>query len=155
MAGELSDLLPVIIAAIIVWLIGLSAMVFVVYNHYRRLGRGVKSGNLLNAFEQVLAEQKEIAVKQKDIDSKIAELNRSSVAYFQKMGLIRFNPFDETGGDQSFCLCLLNNKNDGYVLSCLHTRDRTRVYVKAVENGKSKLELGEEEKKAIEKAKRS
>ncbi len=155
MAGEFSDLLPVLIVAIIVWLVGLSAMVFVVYNHYKRLGKGVKSGNLLSVFERVLSEQRKVVSRQKDIDKNIAELNRSSRFYFQKMGLIRFNPFDETGGDQSFSLCLLDNKNDGCVLSCLHTRDRTRVYVKAIENGKSKLELSEEEKKAIEKAKQS
>jgi len=154
-AGELSDLLPVIIAAIIVWLIGLSVMVFVVYNHYKRLGKGVKSGNLLKVLERVLADQKEIVAKQKDIDNNISELNKSSMAHFQKMGLIRFNPFNETGGDQSFSLCLLDKNDDGYVISCLHTRDRTRVYAKAVEKGKSKLELSEEEKKAIEKAKKS
>lgn len=154
-AGELSDLLPVIIAANIIWLIGLSVMVYVVYNHYKRLGQGVSSGNLIKAFERVLAEQKEIATAQKNLDKNITELNKSSLTHFQKMGLVRFNPFNETGGDQSFSLCLLDKKNDGFVVSCLHTRDRTRIYAKAIDKGKSKLELSDEEKKALEKAKKS
>jgi len=67
-----------------------------------------------------------------------------------KINLIRFNPFDELGGDQSFILCLLDNTNSGVIITSLHNRDSTRVYAKAIKNGKSEnLALSKEETKAL------
>jgi len=74
------------------------------------------------------------------------------LAHFQKLGLIRFNPFNETGGNNSFSLVLLDGKNNGWVMTGLHTRERTRLYVKPIKNLKSEYELSDEEKKALEKA---
>jgi hypothetical protein len=63
--------------------------------------------------------------------------------------MIRFNPFSELGGDHSFCLALLDDRDTGVVLTGLHTRERTRFYMKDITNGKSSLELSNEEKKAL------
>lgn len=52
-----------------------------------------------------------------------------------KFNLIRYNPFDDLGGDQSFILCLLDNTNSGVIITSLHNRDFTRVYAKAIHNG--------------------
>lgn len=71
---------------------------------------------------------------------------------FQKMSIIRFNPFNETGGSQSFVIALLNKDNDGVIITALHARERTRVYTKEIINGKSALELSSEEKNALVKA---
>ena len=67
-------------------------------------------------------------------------------------GLIKFNAFDDTGGGQSFALCLLDEKKNGIVLTSLHGRDTTRFYVKEISDGKSDQELSAEEKKALHKA---
>ena len=72
--------------------------------------------------------------------------------HVQKIGLIRFNPFKELGGDHSFCLAILNGEDSGVVVTGLHTRDRTRVYMKSIKKGKSEYELSSEEKKALESA---
>jgi hypothetical protein len=67
-----------------------------------------------------------------------------------KINLIRFNPFDDLGGDQSFILCLLDNTNSGVIITSLHNRDSTRVYAKAIKNGESdNLALSKEETKAL------
>jgi len=71
------------------------------------------------------------------------------------VGIIRFNPFSEVGGDQSFSLALLNESNDGVVITSLYTRQENRVYGKPIKNGQSEYTLSEEEKQAIEKAKNS
>ncbi len=70
--------------------------------------------------------------------------------FFQRMGFVRFNPFAETGGDQSFSVSLLDAKGTGIVFTGLHTREKTRVYAKPIVNGVSKSTLSKEEQKAIE-----
>ena len=67
-------------------------------------------------------------------------------------GLIKFNAFNDTGGEQSFTLCLLDEQKNGIVLTSLHGRDQTRFYVKEISVCKSDQELSAEEKKAIHKA---
>ncbi|HSK53499.1 MAG TPA: DUF4446 family protein [Clostridia bacterium] len=77
-----------------------------------------------------------------------ANLRRS----FQRVGLVRFNPFEDTGGNQSFALALLDANGDGLVMSSLHSRTGTRVYAKAVSGGKSETALSDEETQAVQQA---
>ena len=84
------------------------------------------------------------------ISNRIHDLAGRSV---HKVGMVRFNPFKDLGGDQSFAIALLNGENSGFVISGLHTREGNRVYAKPVENGKAvKHPLTEEEQEAIQKA---
>ena len=71
---------------------------------------------------------------------------------FQRIGLVRFNPFEDTGGNQSFALALLDANGDGLVLSSLHSRAGTRVYAKAINGGRSEAALSEEESEAVRQA---
>jgi len=67
-----------------------------------------------------------------------------------KINIVRFNPFDDIGGDQSFVLTLLNQDNDGVVITSLHNRDITRIYGKPIKNGEGdNITLSKEEKLAI------
>lgn len=70
----------------------------------------------------------------------------------QHVGLVRFNPFEDTGGNQSFALALLDANGDGFVVSSLHSRAVTRVYAKTVTKGKSEAALSDEEAEALKKA---
>ena len=67
-----------------------------------------------------------------DLDARMAVLEATQRRSFQRVGLVRYNPFEETGGNQSFALALLDADGDGWVLSSLHARSGTRVYAKAV-----------------------
>lgn len=95
-----------------------------------------------------------------DFDGDIHDLfNASNTIHRQahkglhKVGLIRFNPFRDNSGNQSFALALLNSKNNGIVLSSIHTREGTRVYAKDVRGGNAhNHELTQEEKTAITQA---
>lgn len=71
---------------------------------------------------------------------------------FQKIGIVRYNPFSNVGGDQSFSIALLDGNNNGVVISSLFGRDGNRVYGKPVKNGTSEYSLSDEEKEAIKKA---
>ncbi|MEI7750193.1 MAG: DUF4446 family protein [Candidatus Moraniibacteriota bacterium] len=79
------------------------------------------------------------------------QLYRLGQESIHKTELLRFNPFKETGGNQSFAVALLNGKNTGFVISSIHTREGTRVYAKPIENGAEVKEypLSEEEKHVI------
>lgn len=69
-----------------------------------------------------------------------------------RVGFVRFNPFSDTGGDQSFCLAVLDAEGSGWVLSSIHARTGNRVYAKQLVLGKSSHTLSEEEATAVTKA---
>jgi hypothetical protein len=82
--------------------------------------------------------------------NKLDELSTKSIS---KVKLLRYNPFEEIGGDQSFVLTLLDNHNSGVIITSLHNRGFTRVYAKTIKNGESESStLSKEEKTAILKA---
>lgn len=70
----------------------------------------------------------------------------------QKVAVVRYNPFKDTGGDQSFAIALLDPLGNGLVVSSLHSRTDTRVFAKPVQSGRSRYPLSDEEQEAIRKA---
>jgi hypothetical protein len=90
-----------------------------------------------------------------DIDALTARtvaLEAAQRRSFQRVGLVRYNPFEETGGNQSFALALLDAAGDGWVLSSLHARSGTRVYAKGITSGRADGGLSDEETAAIKQA---
>ena len=81
-----------------------------------------------------------------------ANLHKQLQFAISKQALIRFNPFGDTGGDQSFVLAILDNHNNGVIISSVHARTGTRVYAKEILNGLSKYNLSDEETIALQKA---
>ncbi len=70
----------------------------------------------------------------------------------QKVGIVRFNAFDNVGSNLSYSIALLDNYNNGVVISSLYSRDSSSTYAKPVVDGKSSFSLSEEEIESIEKA---
>lgn len=87
-----------------------------------------------------------------DVAARTAILEAAQRKAFQRVGLVRYNPFEETGGNQSFALALLDAAGDGWVLSSLHARAGTRVYAKAIVGGRADAGLSAEETAAIAQA---
>ncbi len=79
----------------------------------------------------------------------LADIGARSV---QKIGVVRFNPFRDTGGDQSFVLAMLDSRDSGLVLTSIHGREGTRVYIKPIEYGTSRYPLSKEETAALKTA---
>ena len=71
---------------------------------------------------------------------------------FQKVGLVKYDAFNEMGGRLSYALTLLDGNDNGYIVNTMHSREGCYAYVKEIENGKSHFELAEEEKESLEKA---
>lgn len=71
---------------------------------------------------------------------------------FQKIGLVKYDAFNEMGGKLSFSLCLLNEKNSGFVINAMHSREGCYTYVKEIIDGNSIIQLAEEEEQALQQA---
>jgi len=102
--------------------------------------------------KEILSHFKILEENIENLSQEIERLKKENKFSVQKVGIIRFNPFQEVGGDQSFSVALLDANNDGFVITSLYTRTENRVYGKPIKAGKSEYILSEEEKKAIEKA---
>lgn len=130
--------LYLLLSLIIVWLIIVSALLFKTHTLFNKLSKGVEEDLTKKGFGEV----------RRRLDT----LETEGKSHIQKVGLVRFNPFKELGGDHSFVLAILNGTNDGVIITSLHTRDRTRVYMKDVKNGKGLVDLSQEEEKALKNA---
>jgi hypothetical protein len=106
------------------------------------------------SLEGVLASHLDTVVRvAHDLDEVMARtaiLEGTTRLHFGRLGLVRFNPFDDTGGNQSFALAILDANNDGFVVTSLHSRTGTRLYAKAIFGGVSETTLGAEEAQAVE-----
>lgn len=145
-----------LVAALIVWLVVLSVYFKRVLGSWNRLTRSGKDLNLAQILEKIIRDQESINKKTDLLRQEIEGLQKQSQGYFQKHALVRFNPFEDTGGDQSFIVALLNGANNGFVISSLHSRNGTRVYAKQIAGAKpSSHQFSKEEKEVVEKAARS
>lgn len=132
-----------------VWLLGISIFLFRVYALFNRLTRGVEAGDLKKVLGKVLTDEEQHGISIKGLARRIEGLEDDGKLHIQKVGITRFNPFKEVGGDHSFSLAILDGEDSGIIITSLHTRDRTRVYMKDIKRGKSGNELSEEERKAF------
>ena len=116
---------------------------------YRELVRGTDGATLHDR----LVGSAEQAVKASDrmgeIEAFHATIDARTRRSIQHIGLVRFNPFEDTGSDQSFAIALLDDARDGVVISSLHGRSNTRVFAKPVSGGESAHTLSDEETQAI------
>ncbi len=138
---------------LIAWNIRLHSIFKKMAAKHKEIYAGSKTGNLE---EVILQHGKAIRTLDKDIQELYSisnQINTLALRSVHKVGLIRFNPFKDIGGDQSFSLALLNGKNNGLVISSLYTKEGTRIYSKSVLGGKTeKYPLTEEEEQAIKMA---
>lgn len=130
-----------ILGVLVIWVLGLTFLVLRVNGFLNKLfpknGRDFK-----DKLEEVLKEVGELE-----------EFKLKSLDNISRVTLRRFNPYQDTGGDQSFVLALLNEKGDGVVLSSLHSRAATRVFGKKVMGGRQdKVSFSKEEAEVVKEA---
>ena len=140
----------VVISIIFAWLVVLTGILFKTKAHYNNLISKTRKNNIDEILDELLNRDKQTKQELEIIKKELKIEMEKSLLHFQKVGLIRFNPFERSGGDKSFVISLLNYENSGIVINFIHTRDGLRVYSKKIKNGKGEeFELSEEEKKAI------
>lgn len=136
--------------------LGLAALilawfVFDLHRKWRRMfGKKPPNGGGVagEALERVMKTEQRL----ERIEPRVAVLETIGKVAVQKVGFLRFNPFSDTGGNQSFALALLDRENNGIIISSLYTREGVRVYAKGITGGTSKHPLSDEEKKVLDQA---
>jgi hypothetical protein len=143
------------VVALVLALLALGGVVFVLARQQRLLGQyqhlmvGTSGGNLEAMLHDHVSQVRETATRLEAVDELAHRLEEASHLDLQHLGIVRFNPFHDTGGDQSFAIALADGYGNGVVLSSLHARDMTRVYAKPLQGWASIHSLTDEEKRAV------
>lgn len=141
------------LSLIFLWLVIVTIIFLKNLKFFNNLVKGTGGESLQQLLQDCL---KRLDFTEQDIEkifNTINKIEQKDLSHFQKIGFLRFNPFPETGSDLSFALALLDERNNGFVISSLHSREKTRIYAKPVKNGcEAGISFSEEEKKAIREA---
>ena len=114
-----------------------------------KLGNG---NNLDEMMKEYMKKVNSVEEKNNEIISYCKVLDDNLKKCTQKIGIVRYNAFKDTGSDLSFSLAILDDYNNGVVLNGIYARDSSNIYAKPIENGASKYVLSNEEKEAINRA---
>lgn len=142
----LSEVLSLVV---LIWSIILTGFVAWIFLFFKKLSDQIGKDNLINILNKVLDRQKDNTGEIKKLFSEIKRIDSESVNNINRFSIVKFNPFDELGGDHSFSICVLDGNLSGFILTSIHTREKTRVYIKDIFKGKPKVDLSKEEKKAL------
>lgn len=121
-----------------------------VIRNYRSMMTGMEGKNLEEVMTSHVKTVNKIFSKTLEIESEYKATKKMAERSLQKLGVVRFNAFDNTGSDLSFAIALLDYSNDGLVISGLFGRDETRTYAKPIKGGVSTYHLSDEEAEAIQ-----
>ena len=114
-----------------------------------KLGNG---NNIEEDLETYMYRVEKVEKQNAEIANYVKTLDEDLTRCIQKVGIVRYNAFKDTGSDLSFTLALLDEHNDGVVLNGIYSREMSNIYAKPVKNGESSYTMSEEEKMAVQKA---
>lgn len=140
------SLFSVLLLAVSLWRTGR------ILKNYRSLMRGMQDTNLEELLNAHLARVKQGLERVNDMEIACKKLEQKVEKAIQKVGVVRFNAFHDTGSDLSFAVALLDLNGDGVVISSIFGRDESRTYAKPIKNGTSTYNLSDEEQQAVSKA---
>jgi hypothetical protein len=145
-----SALLIALFFLLFLWLAGISFLLWKMQSNFTVLVKGVERKTLPAILESVLKDTQGTRKSLAELAKRCDTIEKESRFHIQKIGLLRFNPFKDTGGDQSFILSLVDANDTGVIISGLYSRSGTRWYAKKIVKGKGfEHELSDEEKKAL------
>lgn len=149
--GGVQEYQFVIVAAIVV--AGFAVLGWVVFHMHRRMEK--ISGGLTpsgDATQDLMRRTMHLEARMEEVEPRLATTESAARASIQKVGFLRFNPFQDTGGDNSFSVALLDSENNGVVISSLYMREGTRLYAKEVKSGATRQTLSDEEAHVLDQA---
>jgi len=145
-----------VVGALALVALGLAIGIVVVARRARRLEerlvaltRGEDGRDLAGVLDAHLQNVVAVARRQDDLDAHAAALDAQARRAVQGVALVRFNTFEDTGGNQSFALALVDPAGDGVVVTSLHARNQTRLYARSVRAGAAEGVLSAEETEAV------
>lgn len=120
---------------------------------FKKLFAGTKAKDLENVIHIIHKHVESLKNNQELVGKEIAIINNRLAKSVRNVETLRFNPFPDAGGNQSFAIALLNDEGDGVVLSSLYARDRMSIFAKPIEKGVALHDLTEEESTVLNKSK--
>ena len=145
----ISVVLCILVIAFIVLLVKLFSINKKYKTFINKLGNG---NNIEEDLENYMYRVERVEKQNAEIREIINSIDANMANCIQKIGIVRYNAFKDTGSDLSFALAMLDEKNNGVVLNGIYSREMSNIYAKPVENGKSTYTISEEEQQAIQKA---
>lgn len=155
------DMQYVIIAVLVMGIISIVSLILAIVaickmGHTRKKYENFMEGKDARSLEPLLKERfKEIEdlkrINAKNVKNIKFLLDKIHYSY-QKVGIVKYDAFHEMGGKLSFALTMLDNKNNGFIINSMHSREGCYMYIKEIVAGESYIELGEEETESLEKA---
>ncbi|OGD72186.1 hypothetical protein A3A84_01865 [Candidatus Collierbacteria bacterium RIFCSPLOWO2_01_FULL_50_23] len=144
-----STALYIILGLLSIWLLLVTTLLVRIMVHYQALTKGVAQKDLISALNNFISKTGQNHEAIENLRKEFLDEKKASMLHFQRLGFRRFNPFTDTGGDQSFILSLLDENGTGVVVSSLHSRENTRVYAKQIENGHCPDQVLSKEEQAV------
>lgn len=143
----------VLLIVTLIWVALLTLVLARTVRHYNRLTGGVSKIGLTQTLETFLRTQEGLRKQVSSLEVLTSQMEQKEMLHLQRVGIVRFNPFADTGGSQSFTLALLDGSGNGIVMTSLYARSGNRWYIKHIRSGKGvDLELSKEEEAAIKTA---
>ena len=119
---------------------------------YNKFLKGKDAETLEDVIYKRFEEIDRLVVSDRVKTGQIQEIFDNLIVVYQKTGIVKYDAFNEMGGKLSFALCLLDKKNNGFIINAMHSREGCYTYTKEIINGDSFIALGDEEKQALEMA---
>lgn len=142
-------LLQVLWLVVLVWL---AVRARALGKRLQRLTAGATGASLERVLMDHLARVEEVDTRQRQVEERVCALERQIPLCVQRVGLVRYDAFEDVGGQQSFSLAILDAQQNGLVLTSVYSRSDVRVYAKAIRQGQPSHPLSEEELQAIRNA---
>jgi len=154
--GWVEILVLIVVVVLLLLLAGWVALIEVRYQRlagsFRRLMTGSGEADLEAALTDFVARMERLEQVTQEITQRVDAVQVRLPYHIQHVGVVRFNPFPDKGGDQSFAIAILDDHTDGAVITSLSSRTDTRIYAKPIVGGQSTYTLANEEKEAIARA---
>ena len=138
-------ILSFFIAIILCWIL-------IIEIRLKRIFSGFKAKNMESLIAELTKKTKELEEERKKTELQLTSIDKRLAQSIRNIETVRFNPFPQVGGNQSFAMSLLNDEGNGVVISSLYSRDRTSLFAKPIKAGQSEFELTKEEKNVLKKS---
>lgn len=140
----------VVIGIVFIWLAVISAVLFKTRQHYLKLVSATKKEKLDDILDSILESDRMFAKEIDETKKALAKVVDEARFHYQKVRLVRFNPFEKRGREQSFVIALLDKDKNGILMNFMYAPDGLHVFTKLIKEGKGdEYDLSEEEKKAV------
>ena len=149
-------ILCIALAVVLIVMLGLLIYFILQFNKLKKKHEAFLTGKDGNNLEEVILRRfKEIdtlKVQAKTNKDGIAAINEEMLSVYKKVGIVKYDAFNEMGGKLSFALAMLDKSNNGYLINAMHSREGCYTYIKEIVKGESYITLCDEERKALTEA---